>query len=314
VSRRHLQIALGTAWLLDGGLQLQPFMFSRGFVTGVLEPAAAGQPYFIAVSILGVAHLMARHLALYNTGAALIQVIIGAGLLFPRTVKAALLVSFGWAGGVWAFGEGFGILLTGQANPLTGAPGAVLLYVLVGLMLWPVDGTLRRSAASQGLLDDDGGRLAWGVLWIGFAALSLQAASIASGGTSAAFSAGASLSPPPMARVDAALSRFSAGHGLPVAILLAAVELGIGVGMLHDRSRNVAAWTGAIFALAIWVTAEGLGGLATGQATDPNSGPLLMLMAAALYVPVAAGPRRTMPTPSSRPGRPACPQTQSLAI
>jgi hypothetical protein len=214
VSRRHLQVALGIGWLLDGGLQLQPFMFSRGLVTGVLEPAAVGQPHFIAVSILGVAHLMARHLAFYNTCAALIQILVGAGLLFPQTVKAALLMSFGWACGVWAFGEGFGFLLTGQANPLTGAPGPVLLYLLAGLMLWPVDSPLRQSVASQGLLDDYGGRLAWAVLWIGFATLSLQPGSLASGGTSAALRAGASIAPTPLARVDVALSRLSAGHGV----------------------------------------------------------------------------------------------------
>jgi hypothetical protein len=300
VSRRHLQVALGLLWLLDGCLQLQPFMFSQGFVTGVLEPAAAGQPHAVAASILGVARLMARHLAFYNTCAAVIQIIVGAGMLFPRTVKAALLMSFGWALAVWAVGEGFGVLLTGQANPLTGAPGAVLLYLLAGLMLWPVDRPLRRSVASQGLLDDYGGRLAWTALWIGFAALSVQPGSLASDGTSAALGAAATIAPTPLARVDATLSRLSAGHGVTVAIVIAAVELAIGTAMLHDRWRNVAAVTGAVFALAIWITAEGLGGLATGQATDPNSGPLLVLTAAALYVPAAVSYRRSVPRSPSR--------------
>jgi hypothetical protein len=186
--------------------------------------------------------------------------------------------------------------------------------VLAGLMLWPVDSPTWRSAASQGLLDDYGGRLAWAVLWIGFATLSLQPASLASGATSAAFTSGASISPAPLARLDAALSRLSAGHGLPAAILLAAVEFGVGIGMFHDSWRNIAALAGAVFATAVWITAQGLGGLATGQATDLNSGPLLVLMAAALYVPVAARPRRTVPTPSSRPDLSARPRTESRAI
>lgn len=118
-TRRHLQVALGILWLLDGGLQLQPFMFSHSFLTHVIEPTAAGQPRFVAVSILRAAHLMSRHLAFDNSGAAAIQVLIGVGMLVPRTVKPALLVSFAWALGVWALGEGFGVL---PACPPTSPP------------------------------------------------------------------------------------------------------------------------------------------------------------------------------------------------
>jgi hypothetical protein len=292
LTRRILQVALGILWLVDGGLQLQPFMFSQGFLTQVIEPTAAGQPRVVAVSILGAAHLMSRHLAFYNTAAAIIQILIGVGLLFPRTVKPALLASFGWALGVWAFGEGFGVLLTGQASPLTGAPGAVLLYLLAGLLVWPVNRPAHRSVASQGLLNDQGGRLMWANLWLGFAALSLLPASITSGGVSAAFTASGSIAPGPLAHLDAALGRAAVGHGIPITIGLAAVELAIGIGIMHHRWRNTAAVAGAAFALAIWATAEGLGGLATGQATDPNSGPLLILLAAALYMPAAIRSRQ----------------------
>jgi hypothetical protein len=62
---------------------------------------------------------------------------IGLGLLHRRTVKAALALSFAWALIVWWFGEGLGMLVTGTANPLTGAPGAVLPYAVVGLLAWP---------------------------------------------------------------------------------------------------------------------------------------------------------------------------------
>ena len=34
-------------------------------------------------------------------------------------------------------GEGLGMLLTGSASALTGAPGSALLYGLIGLMAWP---------------------------------------------------------------------------------------------------------------------------------------------------------------------------------
>jgi uncharacterized membrane protein YphA (DoxX/SURF4 family) len=117
-----------------------------------------------------------------------------------------------------------------------------------------------------------------------------------------------------LAQVDAALSHLSAGHGSAVAIVVATVELIIGVGMLHDRWRNVAALTGAVFGLVIWLTAEGLGGLATGQATDPNSGPLLVLIAAALYVPAAARAGQTVARPRTGPGWRAALRIESTAI
>ena len=59
------------------------------------------------------------------------------GLLYRPTVKLALAVSFAWVLVVWWFGEGFGMLFMNMANPLTGAPGAVLLYAIVGLLVWP---------------------------------------------------------------------------------------------------------------------------------------------------------------------------------
>jgi len=51
ITRRHLQIALGLLWLLDGGLQLQPFMLGTGFAKQVIAPTAAGQPRFVATAV-----------------------------------------------------------------------------------------------------------------------------------------------------------------------------------------------------------------------------------------------------------------------
>ena len=39
----------------------------------------------------------------------------------------------------------------------------------------------------------------------------------------------------------------------------------------------------AIAAVVIWVAGEQFGGILTGQATDPNTGPLLFLIAAAFW-------------------------------
>ncbi len=143
-TQRSLQIILGLFWLLDAGLQFQPFMFGKGFATIYLLNNAQGQPAVISWIITNVGHFVEPHVAVWNTFFALIQVAIGGGLLFRRTVRPALVVSFFWAFGVWFFGEGLGLLLSGSASALTGAPGSVLIYGLLGVMAWP-----RRSTATR---------------------------------------------------------------------------------------------------------------------------------------------------------------------
>ena len=136
-TERGLQLALGLIWLADGVLQLQSFMFTRSFVTQIIAPNTVDQPRFVAWPITLAEHLIEPRVALFNASAATIQILIGLGLLYRPTVRMALLSSFAWALGVWWIGEGLGGLFTGAASPLTGAPGAALLYVFAGLILWP---------------------------------------------------------------------------------------------------------------------------------------------------------------------------------
>jgi hypothetical protein len=168
VTARGLQIALGLIWLLDAALQLQPFMFGHGFITRVLLPSAAGQPAPLARSITWSAHLVAEHLVGWNALFATIQVAIGVGLLLRRTVRPALVASFVWAALVWWLAEGFGMLLTGTASPLTGAPGAVLLYALVGALAWP---TTSGPTAPAPTARRWAGPAVWAAPWCGAAVL-----------------------------------------------------------------------------------------------------------------------------------------------
>jgi hypothetical protein len=169
--QRGLQIALGLLWLADGALQLQPFMFGRAFVTKVIAPNALGQPKLVAAPVRFAAHLIEPRVALFNAFAATIQLLIGLGLVYRPTVKAALLTSFAWAVGVWWIGEGLGGLLTGTASPLTGAPGPALLYVIAGLIVWPRIDPNTGGTVSGGILGERGARAAWATLWLGRAAL-----------------------------------------------------------------------------------------------------------------------------------------------
>src|SRR5271167_1944748 len=176
-TQRTLQIILGLFWLLDAGLQFQPFMFRSSFTTTYLLNNAQNQPDVIRWIITNVGHFVGPHVAVWNTFFALIQVAIGLGLLFRRTVRPALAVSFFWAFGVWFFGEGLGLVFTGSASALTGAPGSVFLYGLIGLMAWPRSAPtqeddeetdpsvgLASSAAGQGV----GGALTPLLVWCGY--------------------------------------------------------------------------------------------------------------------------------------------------
>jgi hypothetical protein len=113
ITRRHLQIALGLLWLLDGALQLQPFMLGTGFARQIIAPVAAGQPAFVADPIHWAASLIAAHPVAWDVPFAAVQLLIGLGLLVPRTARLALAASIPWSLGVWFFGEG----LSGRTEP-----------------------------------------------------------------------------------------------------------------------------------------------------------------------------------------------------
>ena len=57
--RRWLQIGLGIVWVLDAALQYQPYMFSRGFITNIIDPASSGNPAAIASSVTGAGRIPA---------------------------------------------------------------------------------------------------------------------------------------------------------------------------------------------------------------------------------------------------------------
>ena len=290
VTARHLQVALGVIWLLDGALQLQPFMFTKGFLTQILEPTAAGQPAPIAHSILGMAHFLQPNLIAWNALFAGVQLAIGAGLLFTKTAKPALLGSFVWSFLVWWLAEGFGGLLTGSASALTGAPGAVLLYVVVGLCAWPASSSATADSVSAspanspaGILGSRGARAVWGALWLGFAALSVMPANIKPGALSGVLASSASGEPGVLVGLDRLLARLIRGNGTSVSIALAVVETAIGVAVLLRWHPKAFLGLGVALAMAFWVAGQDLGGILSGQGTDPNAGPLVALLAVALW-------------------------------
>ncbi len=298
--RRKLQLALAVIWLLDGILQYQPFMFTHGFPQ-MLAGSSAGNPAVVASPIKWSATLITHHLVAVNAIFATIQLVLGLGIACRPTVKLALGASVAWALGVWWFGEGLGGTVAGSASPLNGAPGAVILYALLAVLLWPADRDPAAPFVAGRAVGRDVARGLWLVLWASLAFFALQPASRAPGAISGMFSGMAPGQPGWLTWIDTHAASALGGRGLLASIVLAVALLAVAAGpYLPAPAAKAAVVLAFVLAVVIWL-AEGLGGLFTGGGTDPNSGPLLALLAVTFW-PTAPGPTAPGPTPASPEG------------
>jgi hypothetical protein len=287
--RRKLQLALAALWLLDGVLQFQPFMFGRGFPQ-TLAASAPGNPALLASPISWSAALIAHHLVALNAVFATVQVALGLGIALRPTLRIALAASIAWSLSVWWLGEGFGGLLAGTATPLTGAPGAVLLYALLAVLLWPTDRppAARAPAAcppaapyvAARAVGPRLARASWLALWTGLAVLAVLPASRAPAATIAAMSPG---QPAWLAWIDTHAATALLHHGPQAAIVLAAAFALVALApFLPARAARALIALALVLSAVLWL-AQGLGGILTGSATDPNTAPLLALLALAFW-------------------------------
>ena len=312
--RRKLQLALAGIWLLDAMLQFQPAMFGHGFGR-MLAASAAGNPAIVARPVSWSAAFIDHHVAALNAIFAAIQVLLGLGIAWRPTRRLALAASVAWALAVWWLGEGLGGLLSGTASPVNGAPGAVLLYALLAVLLWPAgrDPAGRdpagRDPAGRDLADHDGtgrdrtdrdsaapfpaaraighraAQACWLVLWLGLAGLALLAAIRGPGALGDMIAATVPGEPAWLAWIDTHAASAVTRHSLLASVLLAAILTVVAL-MPCLRPARPAAQAAVILALvvaaALWL-AQGLGGLFTGAATDPGTAPLLALLALAFW-------------------------------
>jgi uncharacterized membrane protein (UPF0136 family) len=325
-ARRGLQIALGVVWLLDAALQYQPYMFSSNFVTNVLAPANMGNPALLAGPAASAARLISHDVVAWNAAFATIQLALAAGLLWRRTARAALAGTIVWALGVWLLAEGAGGVfsgMAGMANPLTGAPGAAILYALLALLVWPARrrgaaagaamanpgvttdrNATDRSPTDQGLvagslLGPRWARAAWLVLWGSFAYLILAAWS--PGALREQFTGLAAGEPGWLAAMNRSTAAALGPHAGLVYVALAAAFALAGAGILLRATTRPALILAVALALFVWVAGEDFGGVLTGHATDPNSGLLLVLLAAAFWPRRAAVPHQSPVSAASVP-------------
>ncbi len=298
--QRTFQLVLATVWLLDAVLQLQPFMFTRGSngFSGMLNNLAAGNPGWVAHSITWNASNVYHNPVLTNSVFAFVQFLIGFGIVWKRSVKPALALSIVWALGVWWFGEGLGNILHGGATPFGGGPGAVLFYAVLAVLLWPSGGSDRPFVAAR-TVGVTAARAIWAVVW-GLLALLAVAGSGRSPQALHDLVAAYTGQPGWLARIDRATASMLLHHGTTAAILLAVVCVVAAVGVfLPPQFTRFALVLAMVTFVFIWVASENFGGILAGGATDPNSGPLVILLALIYWPLTSAGARNGTP-PNSK--------------
>jgi hypothetical protein len=283
-------------------------MFTHGFADDILTPSADGQPAWVAAPVRLSASLVRAHPTLSNATFAAIQLLIGIALLLPhpRFRRPACVASIMWAAGVWWLGEGLGGLASGHANLVAGFPGAASLYVLLSAAALPP----RRSASISSSPDADRPprwiAAGWAIFWVAGATIQLlpgQNRSTDLGNEVAT----TTTTPTWLNHVRTVVGDQIAGNHLAVPIVVA-LATGIGLGAYGSVGvRRTAAAAGAAIAVASWALVQGFGTLTSGQATDPNTGPLLVLFAVTLAaIPTARDrrPARSTTTPAHAKMRP----------
>jgi hypothetical protein len=293
LTRRGLQVALGLIWLLDALLQFQPAMFTRSFPDQVLRPVAQGNPAWVADPVTWGATLISQHVVLANATFAAAQLVIALAILWRPTTGLGLALSVPWALAVWWLGEGLGGVLTSAPSAVAGAPGAVILYGLLAVLLWPVpdgpDGPHGGSLAAASPLGPVVARLVWVLLWGSLAYDTLLAPSRA--GLAALVSGQGTGEPGWLAAIDRSAGHQLGAHDAAVSAALAVAFVVIAVVVFIPAACRPVLAVAIALALGIWLVGENLGDVFTGRGTDPNTGPLLVLLALAYW------PRRPLERP-----------------
>jgi hypothetical protein len=270
---------LGAIWLFDGLLQFQPKMFGPAFSSQILAPLLQNQPSIIQSLVHFGMFLWNTNTVWTDTAAGLLQCAIGILLLLPSSksntaIKLGLWISIVWGIIVWIFGEGFGMIFTGSSSFYTGAPGAVLAYVLLAiLILVPKDFSAKFYTKILG----------WSFIFLSL--LQLQPTFWTSTGIQSLFT-GSGDSFSIVNTFPTYLSQVAGTHPISANILLLLIPLILGIFLVLKPNR-ISASFGLIFLLLVWWIGQDFGqltSLISGVPTDPNMAPLFALFLLPLFL------------------------------
>ena len=306
--RQLLRVGFGALWIFDGILQAQPKL-AIGLPSQVIEPIAASSPAWVQHVVNWAGTTWSYHPL--EAAAATVWIQIGIGVWLLAAPSGALsrlagLASVGWGLVVWAFGESFGGIFAPGLTWLFGAPGAVLIYCVVGALIALPQRLWHSPLVGRAVLAGTG------LFLVGMAILQAwpgrgfwQGSSHHGPGTLAGMTA--SMARTPQSAVLAGLIRaftsFEEAHGFAVNLFAVTVLAVIGVLFLTGRPRLVrpAVIAFSVLCLADWVLVEDLGFLG-GLGTDPNSMIPFILLAAGGYLALSPSPApAAAPAPAPAP-------------
>jgi hypothetical protein len=279
--RRTLQLSLAAIWLLDGILQLQPFFFTPGRAgfSGMLAGAASDNPGWLAHTIAWNASVVDHHALATNAAFASIQVLLALGIACRPTLKVALGASVLWSLFVWWFGEGLGGVFGGAGSPIAGGPGAVLFYAFLAVLLWPSERTGSSPPfAAANAIGVASAKVTWAVVWTLLALLMIGQGRSPQGVSSEITSVEPG-EPGWLTTVDHHAASLVDHQGLLVSLVFTVIFLLIATAVfLPEQIGRSVLVLAIVTSSLIWIVGQNFGMILPGGATDPNSGPLLILL------------------------------------
>ncbi|HEY3871124.1 MAG TPA: SCO family protein [Actinocrinis sp.] len=273
-ARRLLRLAFGILWIFDAILQAQPKM-AGGLPSQVIEPVAAASPGWVqAVANFG-GTVWSYHPVQAAAASVWIQAGIGLWLLVSatgRSSRLAGLASVAWGLVVWVFGEAFGGIFAPGLTWLSGAPGAVVLYVAAGALLVLPARAWAGPRLGRSLLTGIG------LFWAGMAVLQAWPGrgSWQGGGSGMLPAMVSDMAQVPQPHAQASMlstfASFASANGFAVNLFVVVALGALGAAFVSGRPQilRVAMPAATVFCLAVWVLVQDLG-VPGGYGTDPNS-------------------------------------------
>ncbi len=279
-------LALGGLWLLDGLLQLQPYMFTPAFEVSVVQGAIAGLPKPLYSYLLTI---VSAYLVPFSKSINLLFAAteLAAGILMLTSRRLALilgcLLSAAWSLSVWVIGEGMGgvtnltVVLHNLRYPeslVVGFPGAALLYFLLSIFIllslkkgWSLSEASRITCIA---LFGVGGLLQLlPEFWDPRVQFAIFSSSVLMGNA-----------PQQLAPSILMMAHYIALNSIIANALEITASVLIAVCLALRVQAKIVLPIAALWLGFVWVFGMGLMGLLNGTATDPGTPPLLLLLVA----------------------------------